>query len=538
MSNIFALTGDGDSLDGVALVGDIIGLNQNDVPSKAHYAAINENEHFAKLRKEGKIIYAMGNHEFPMHSTDEALSSLSRKVFSEETGLPPENDVVLSGYHFITASPSSYSGKLSEEQERYVIDRVTSALKESEERPVFLLLHFPVDDTIFGSHKTECTSEEFEKFIKSEPRLVVISGHTHYPLSDPQSIYQEAGSATFINTSTVSGGNNLSLPYATERHYLAAPSDAFVMNIDEKTNVVTIKRFYVKKDGPVFYGEDWTLDIPAMVREKENPSLKAYKYTMAREEASLPPEFADDAAVTLTAVSDVDATVTFPAAKPSGEGEDNAVAYYKIDVYNEDGDEPFKISKIISDYFLERCREKITYTIFNLLPSTNWRVSVTPVNPWYKEGNSPISLEFATREPKFRETPLDEEFTYSQRVADAEKKGTFTDWSSLIHVGASSECAVEYLVNIEEAGDYRFFIVGSAPGRVDCEIEITKKGENDTPISDVVCVNTGNIHSYKALPFADVEVKKPSSYLIKITKKESDFTIGLKEVKAIKHKKA
>ncbi|MBQ5747142.1 MAG: metallophosphoesterase family protein, partial [Clostridia bacterium] len=299
MNNFETLAGGNENIDGVALVGDIVYLTRNSTPSLNHYSTLKANTDFAHFLEENKVSFAMGNHEFPEGSGAEAAES-SISVFTEAMGFAPETHKVYGGYHFITAGPEDYNGKLTAEQEQYVIDEVTEALKDGEDKPVFVFIHHPIDTTLYGSSTTR-HSEEFVAFLKSQPRVIAFSGHNHYPLSDPRSIWQVEGGATFVYTSRVSGGNNLSHPYAggsSNRHDTGAPAQAYLMEIDTETNVVTLKRFYVGSTPTGLEGGDWVLDIPAMVAEskKDTVDLGVYKYTYdEREKNSTAPVFGEDA---------------------------------------------------------------------------------------------------------------------------------------------------------------------------------------------------------------------------------------------------
>jgi hypothetical protein len=250
----------------------------------------------------------MGNHEFPLNNTDRAVSELSKQVFTEQTGLSPEKDTVIGGYHFITAGPDTYSNELNAEQVKFVTENVTAALKEDATKPVFLIMHQPVDGTTYGTSSQKKYPDELEALIKKEPRLVVFGAHMHYPSSDPQTIYQVPGGATFIQTTSIMGGNGARTPYvpAADRH-ANWPCQAMMMRINTETNVVTVKRFYSGLGIPTYLeGGDWTLDIPAMITEKgeDTPDLEIYKYTTARKDSSKAPFFKADDKISITEITE------------------------------------------------------------------------------------------------------------------------------------------------------------------------------------------------------------------------------------------
>ena len=555
MNSVMKLSRDGADLDGLLLIGDIVYYQADDVPSADFYSMINSNKDYAKIKNDGKLVFAMGNHEFPLDAKSDELCDLSKKVFIEEVGQNPEYHAVLEGYHFIAAGPQTYFGELSAEQEKFVFDNVKEALKDGDEKPVFLLLHYPVDNTLYGTSTAKRYSAEFEEFVKSEPRLIVISGHMHYPISDPRSIYQVPGGATFIYTSSIMGGNGLSNPYATERHS-TYPTQAYMMKINSETNVVTLKRAYVSSTNPTYVeGGDWVLDIPAMIAESKKTFVdteNVYKYTYEeREKKSVMPYFAEGSEIKTSLIKEKRATVTYPVATPGAEGEDNYVGYYKIELYNKSTGETVT-HKIISDYFLKAKKERKGYTFSDLTPGTGYRVTITPVNMWYIEGTSKLTYDFETLQPEFEEVELDEENTREYSVFEADlSRLKNTAYDNYIQVAASRGGTVSFEVYAKEAGTYRIYLVASGS---DVEMrmsvseveygEVVENGESrevivsETEILDdkKISVNTSDISDYQDVICADIEVKEAGDFVIKFKKNDTNSSLGLKCLAFGKHK--
>ncbi|MBQ7897129.1 MAG: metallophosphoesterase [Clostridia bacterium] len=510
---------EGMELDALALVGDIIYLDTNVLPSHESYSRLNANKLYTKMKNEGKLIFALGNHEFTLWMEGEEIKTLSRKTFTDETGLLPEMDTVIKGYHFITAGPADYAGTPSKEIEAFIKEKVTLALEESD-KPVFLLVHFPIDNTLCGTEKAHSYTEEFREFIINEPRVIIISGHYHFPNSDPRTITQVEGGATFFHTSTIMGGNGLSLPTATERH-AEYPTQGFMLRVDEETNDVTIKPFYASEKEPSY------LENAEFVIKRG-----VYNYTDKRAEKSGKPYFAKGSTLRVDSVSDVDATVTFPAALPADAGMDSIVAYYDIELIDKTTGDSLKKHRIISDFFLKNKREDYTYTLFDLDPSTEYEVKVSPVTSWYVLGDS-ISTELKTAEPKFFDVPLDNENAIVKGIFESVITGSRTAYSNLIHIGSGWECSVEHTVDIKEAGTYRIFLKSSAKGAVDAAIRVKKDGA--VILEDTVIINTGNIHVYKDIICADAEIKEAGGYNIEFSFKDGKNTVGIQGITVTKH---
>lgn len=400
MNDLVKMAEGKENIDGLALVGDIVYFQADDTPSAEFYDMLDNNESYQYFAQKGVVSFAMGNHEFPVGATDATLCDLSKQVFTEEVGQAPESHKVIGGYHFITAGPDNYNGTFTAEQEQYVMDEITEALKDGDDKPIFVLIHHPVDGVLFGSGSTR-HSDELVEFLKSQPRVVVFGGHNHYSISNPRTIRQIPGGATFLYTASVNGGSPLNDPYVTQKHDTDWASQAYLMNVDSATNIVTLKRFYVTTNNTPTWveGGDWVLDIPAMVAEskKEEIDLSVYKYTYEeREENSVGPVYNEGDAITLNSVSTKDVSITYPEATAGAEGEDNMVGYYKVDLINKATGEVIATNKRINDYFLQKNRRSaFSYKFTDLTYDTEYTIKVTPVNMWYVEGE-PITVDFKT----------------------------------------------------------------------------------------------------------------------------------------------
>ena len=534
LDNIFTLTNDGETLDGVIMIGDIIYTYENQTPS---YDFVTANKHFKKLSQEGKIISAMGNHEFPIKAKDSETVSLSKKLFEQNMGVPPENDAVYDGYHFITVGPNTYFGELSSKQEEWAIDRINNALSESEDKPVFLIIHHPIDNTIYGSYDKNRHSNKFEDFIKSQPRLIVLCAHNHYSNSDPHSIYQVPGGATFLYSSVVYTTAEQTMEYATVPHD-AFSSQALILNIDRDTNVVTVKRFYVDANEPTYLeGGDWIFDIPAMVKEskKKNVSAMIYKYTEERSKISVAPYFEKGATIKIDDLTDTSVKLSFPKAYSRGFDENSYVAYYKLDVYNANNGELLKCVKIISDFFVKNKRDVYSFGLFEIPDAPKWRITVTPVSAWYVEGN-PISTEIVPAKPLFKSVKLDEDYTYeviADKIGEENISGQYTRKDNSIYVVPDGVCSVGYTFKVTEAGTYRIFIDAAARNPVETTMTFGI-GKTNLFTSKVILDTGSYINGFYKI-CADIEIDEPGKYTVKFQKNKSKTSIRVYGIKLARH---
>ena len=531
VDNIFTLTNDGEDLDAMVLLGDILYTHENVIPSYENYSFIVENEKYQKLYNEGKIVYAMGNHEFPVNSSDPEQQILSKQSFKEVLGLEMETDNVYGGYHFITAGPDAYAGYLSPEQEAYVIKHVNDALAESDDKPVFLFLHHPIDNTTYGSYGTDHYTEDFENFIKNEPRLVVFYGHVHTPASDPRAINQNPGGATFVYTSVVWTSVGQSMSYATQRHEQYA-SQAHIVTVDDKTNVVTIKPFYTDAKEPEYLEKvEWTLDIPAMIEEskKDNVSLDVYKYTDVRKESSVAPFFAEDAEITVDRVGESAVTFSFPNAVCGDDGADSDVAFYKIEIFDAETDELIRCDKIISDFFVKNKREAVSHSFYNLPETSKWILKVTPVTVWHVEGEGALTLEIIPPEPLFAPVSYDEKNTFETPAKDGKIYGFYSEGEEYISATKFQSLTLIYKFDVKSAGMYRVIANVATNGAVDATLTVTNG--TDVDLSSDIYLGTSGMNDYQEIVLAEIEVQEAGEYTVKIKKANGDADIRFKSVK-------
>ncbi|MCQ2461930.1 MAG: metallophosphoesterase [Clostridia bacterium] len=86
---------------------------------------------------------------------------------------------------------------------------------DSPEKPVFVLQHEHIRDTVYGSYTLDGRGEiYFTDIIKKYPNVFHISGHSHYPASDPRVLRQ--GDFTALN---VGGLSYYEFTFDRERKY-------------------------------------------------------------------------------------------------------------------------------------------------------------------------------------------------------------------------------------------------------------------------------------------------------------------------------
>ncbi len=122
------------------------------------------------------------------------------EYFTEITGQPTDFHEVINGFHFIGLSASATDGDhYSEYQREWLTEQLNAAVKDDPLKPIFVMHHEHVANTVYGSSDFDGWGVNyFADIFKSYPQIVHFSGHSHYPINDPRSIWQ--GEFTALGT--------------------------------------------------------------------------------------------------------------------------------------------------------------------------------------------------------------------------------------------------------------------------------------------------------------------------------------------------
>ncbi|MGG1516515.1 metallophosphoesterase [Paenibacillus oryzisoli] len=180
------------SLDAVMLCGDI-----TDKGEKSQYIAFKST--IDSVLEDGTQLLAIlaKNHDCWGPMGREALS-----YFSSLTGLDTDWHYTINGYHFIGISASSDSNYHYEpEQISWVKKQLDEAVADDPDKPIFVTHHEHVIHTVYGSGNKEWGIDNLKSVFGAYPQIIHFSGHSHYPINDPRSIWQ--GSFTAVGTGAI-----------------------------------------------------------------------------------------------------------------------------------------------------------------------------------------------------------------------------------------------------------------------------------------------------------------------------------------------
>ncbi len=355
-----------DSLDAVLIAGDLT----ND-GTKAEFDRFTAALNGGKSDETAFLGVVAKNHD-----GYEMKRSEMRGYYNSVTGNDADFHAVINGYHFIGLSASESDVQHYDlKQLSWLDSQLAEATKEDPTKPVFIMHHEHVMGTVYGSSLYDGWGVPyFTGILNKYPQAVDFSGHSHYPLNDPRSLWQ--GRFTAIGTGAI---------YYSEftvegiRTYHPEDSDAtatcWIVEVDA-ANRIHLRGMDVEAGKQIC---EYILDNPADPANREYTPAK-------RRAASKAPVFDDGAAVTVKPTEN-GCEVTVPLAK-SADG--MPVVLYRAYAANSLGIREGKGWKMPS-YYRATDQSEITLDIGGLAPG-EYTVSVVAVNAYGGE-SEPISAK-------------------------------------------------------------------------------------------------------------------------------------------------
>ena len=283
-------------------------------------------------------IICAGNHDLYVRNNNDIAGLFKR--FCDKLDIPHRNPyhTVIKGYDFITLSEDlncKYTpeliGKLAKELE--------IAAKRDPQKPIFVITHYPPQDTITGS-QGRSGKAELRKLFNKYPQVISISGHKHSPLEDERSIWQKEFTA--INASTLNYGCIEGDFFNTCNGILPFGREAVqALYMEVYADNIVIRRYNVEDSCEIKPGKAWNFALPY---DPANP-----KYSIAgRSAKSTPPAFPENAGLLLRYDYGFVYAV-FDAAK-----HEDMVKYYAVEVARKDKNGIYQTTgsvKFIADFY-------------------------------------------------------------------------------------------------------------------------------------------------------------------------------------------
>lgn len=309
------------------------------------------------------------------HDGYEMERSELRGYYEQLTGNEADFHVVINGFHFIGVSVSEKKSKhYDKKQLQWLEEQLDEAVAEDGNKPVFVMHHEHPRDTVYGSSFFDGWGvTHFNKLLKKHPQAVDVSGHSHYPLNDPRSIWQ--GEFTALGTGAI--------------YYSEFTIDSTrCYHPDDSKETSTFRIIELDKDGnmhlrgyDVLEGKRLCEDIIPNPAKSENREYTPEK----RAEASKAPAFDETAELTVEADYG-ELAVNIPAAS----SQDNMpIVLYRAKIKNKRGRTVDKAWALPAYY---RAVESPPVSIeFTDLSAGEYTVLVTAENAYEKE-SEPIEL--------------------------------------------------------------------------------------------------------------------------------------------------
>lgn len=258
------------------------------------------------------------------------------KYLDDLMGFESDAHRVINGFHFITISTSSNEDESYNAQQLEWLDKeIAKACAADPSKPVFVAHHEHNAGTVYGSSSFEGWGiDAFSSVLKKYPQVVDFSGHSHYPLNDPRSIWQ--GDYTAIGT-----GALYYMELTVDQDRTVHPdgykdeSQFWIVEVDSNNNI--------RLRGVDLIEQKWLCEyIINSPADSENRQFTPEQQA-ARSKA---PVFANGAKLTVEKGAD-SMTVSFPAAIST---DGMPIFLYRAYVYNENN-EQIEMKYLVPKYY-------------------------------------------------------------------------------------------------------------------------------------------------------------------------------------------
>ena len=278
-----------------------------------------------------------------------------RAYYSEVSANDADFHVVINGYHFIGVSASeNQAAHYDSNQLKWFREQLDKAVADKPNQPVFVMHHEHNTGTVYGSSSYDRWGVSyFKNILNKYPQAVDLSGHSHYPLNDPRSLWQ--GKFTAIGTGAIYYAE-----FTVEGLRTYHPADAYevatcwIVELDANGNL-HLRGMDVNAGACLC---EYTLQNPA------DPANRDYT-PRKRKAASTAPVFADDAKVTVMPTFG-GCTVQVPAAQST---DGMPIVLYRVTAKDRLG-LPVVKNWTMPSYYLASTEEPITLTVENLASGT------------------------------------------------------------------------------------------------------------------------------------------------------------------------
>ena len=359
------------NLDAVLIAGDFVNRGTPSSMEKA-FSIVEEN-----IKKGTEFRAIMGNHEFYHEEKDTKRTEQNWLAASGYDSA--DAHLIIGGYHFVMISPDTKGTGYSAQKQRWLMEEMEKAAADDPtgRKPIFVLQHHHISDTVYGSGAWGV--EDLRGILNNYPQVVDFSGHSHFPINDPTSMWQ--GEFTALGTGTLS---YYEMGLAGVDPDYIFPTDDEGSWAEKKSGERDAAQFYIVEvdanNAIKIQGYDLLSDTfmiePYLLRTVGNPA--EFKYTDARAEASEVPVFDDDATIEPVNITAFGVKLKFPQATCK----DN-VQHYRCELYL-NGELKETVYRLSCTFF-RPTPEELTTTFTKVYAGKEYTVKIYAVNSWAKD---------------------------------------------------------------------------------------------------------------------------------------------------------
>jgi Icc-related predicted phosphoesterase len=364
------------NIDAIFVVGDI-----TDGGTTAQYDHLNKVFTDKNIIPESvKVYFLMGNHD---NFDSNGPNNYQRKLGNSTTpSYPLHQYIEIKGYPFITISQTGTgNADYNVVAQTFLKNSLADAAEKYPDKPIFVFTHVPPYNTCYGSRQVDgWGSTIFPPILEKYPQVVVFSGHSHYPLGDPRSIYQNKFTAINDGSTTYSEVEPGVVSEGIHPAGYTNVTEGVIVNVLENGNV-DLERWDTYRNEAIL--PNWLLEAPF------DGTKFAYK-----DRGGLPgPSFAEGVKPTVTYNKGrLSCTVSFPQAT------DNELIFrYRIEVLD-DGNLLATYNRFSQFYLNSATPDPFEQTLSNLPPNKTISIRVKAFDSYNNESEWIESDLFTTDE--------------------------------------------------------------------------------------------------------------------------------------------
>ena len=360
----------------------------------------------------------MGNHDY-LNDESQSIESMQKR-FENSIFQKPFSHKVINNFHFINWGSEDSSDDHCNMNITWAKNQIEYSIKNSTNKnnPIFITTHVNPKNTVYGSD--DWGNKMITELFNNYTQIISLSGHSHYPLIDERSIFQD--NFTAIQTQSIAyldceygfeNGKMIRDQFDDWNLSLRNPM-GIIANVD--IGKITFKRFSI--ENYLFYDNEWIVDFP--IYKKDFRYLNKSRFEK-RKKPFFDFGFKDfvngsyfvnnqinsfgNKGNFVNNVSDVivvDYYNNLPIIEFKQAIHDNFIHHYKLDFYNDKG---FFISYYyISDFFLmpNDRKEYIRFKITRKLDPGNYTLRIYAVESFGKMSDNYVEGRVTQIEEPFQ----------------------------------------------------------------------------------------------------------------------------------------